>query len=192
MTNNAKTYTVAYNDEKGNSAERTYTNREEAVIAFHETAGIDFAGFPQEDADAFEHQGWLTETAELRGITHIAEYDPERGNWNVTLYIIVEWLPETPEKPEPVRMKGADIRPGMSLLNRDGQEAYIVKMTPGPNAFVTRAHFNMNGQYRTGLLYAKTEYTVACVHGDMRDVPGLSGVKVCMSCNLKVIDKPGT
>lgn len=88
-------YTVAYNDERGNSAERTFTNRADAVILFHETAGIDYAGFPADDVDAFEHQGWLTETLELRGVTHIAEYTPERGNWNVTLYITVEHAPMT-------------------------------------------------------------------------------------------------
>lgn len=111
-------YTVAYNDERGNSAERTFTNRADAVILFHETAGIDYAGFPADDAEAFEHIGWATETQELRGVTHIAEYTPERGNWNVTLYITVEHAPEdisAPTFPWPTAPMGGDYTGGRPL-----------------------------------------------------------------------------
>lgn len=150
-------YTVAYNDERGNSSERTFTNRADAVILFHETAGIDYAGFPADDSDAFEHIGWATETQELRGVTHIAEYTPERGNWNVTLYVTVDHAPmdvPAPTFPWPTAPMDGDYTGGRPLpelgdvvmthrwrggvRDVEASPATVVEGLTGPDARVVR------------------------------------------------------
>lgn len=95
-----RTYTVSYSDEKGGHAERTFTDRDEAIRAWQDVAtqyDEYAAGFPVADAEAFEFAGWYWDDL-VQFNASVNFYTDETGNGTILLSFLA--MPGEGDLPE--------------------------------------------------------------------------------------------
>lgn len=87
-----RTYSVQYSDERGNTSERTYTDASEAVAAFLDMTGGEYAGFPE--PDAWDLIGHVSEATAQHGYTEALPYSEATGHVTVSVSYMRDDAPD--------------------------------------------------------------------------------------------------